>query len=286
MLLPDYIAVVLRTLGFIGVLQAAGAVIFLAVFRSEHSEVLNTVSTLARRMAIVSLVLLVGTLAVEPARMAGEMAGIVDVSLISMVAASSLFLSMSVRVAGLILIAVTPRARTPRERLVSLLGATLVAGSFALTGHTSIHPLRWLLAPLLVVHLFVLAFWFGSLIPLWLVCRREAPRQAARFVTRFSVMAVWLVPAILVAGIAMAFAIVPGWNVLREPYGLLLSSKVIGFSALMVLAAANKWRFGSRLEQGDERAASNLRRIIVLEAILIGAVLAATATMTTFFSPE
>jgi len=247
---------------------------------------LETVSALARRMALASLVQLVGTLAIEPARMAGEMAGILDRSLLSMTAASSLFLSVCTRMLGLVLIAATLVARGGGRLGVSLLGTTLVAGSFALTGHTSTHPMHWLLAAMLFLHLVVLAFWFGSLAPLWLVCKREPAAEAARFVTRFSAIAVWLVPAIFLAGIVMAVELIPSWEVLLERYGLLLSSKIIGFSVLMLLAAANKWRFGSRLERGDGAAASNLRRVIVVEALLICAVLAVTATMTMFYSPE
>jgi hypothetical protein len=161
MLLPDYIAVVLRTLSLIGALQAAGAVIFLAVFRRESSRVLETVSALARRTALVSLVLLMGTLGIEPARMAGEMAGILDRSLLSMTATSSLFLSVCTRMSGLVLIAVSRGARDGRPVAVSLLGAVLVAGSFTLTGHTSMQPMHWLLGAGLFVHLFILAFWLA-----------------------------------------------------------------------------------------------------------------------------
>jgi putative copper export protein len=153
-------------------------------------------------------------------------------------------------------------------------------------GHTTVHAARWALAPLLIAHVFIVAFWFGALAPLYLASQRESPQTAARLVSAFSVLAIWLVPIIFVAGLALALMLVPRLGVLLEPYGELLMAKVIGFAALMLLAAANKWRFGPAMERGESRAVRSFRRAVVIEGFLIIGVLAATATMTSFFSPE
>src|SRR2546430_13229115 len=55
---------------------------------------------------------------------------------------------------------------------------------------------RLLLAPLLLVHLMLAAFWFGSLWPLRQLCALEPRAQAARVIEAFSSGALWLVPLI------------------------------------------------------------------------------------------
>jgi hypothetical protein len=60
-------------------------------------------------------------------------------------------------------------------------------------------------------------------------------------------------------------------------------AKVGGFTALIALAALNKWRFGPRIAAG---AAAAFRRGVAVEWVLIAAVLTVTATMTTLFSPD
>jgi putative copper export protein len=61
-------------------------------------------------------------------------------------------------------------------------------------GHTSVNAHRWTLAGLLMVHLLIVAFWFGGLWPLYVVSLRETPTQAAIVLERFSAAATWLLP--------------------------------------------------------------------------------------------
>jgi putative copper resistance protein D len=72
--------------------------------------------------------------------------------------------------------------------------------------------------------------------------------------------------------------------VLRHPYGQLLIVKLSGFLLLMVLAAANRWRWAPALAAG--RPATALRRSIAMEIVLLVAVLFTTAVLTTYFSPH
>jgi putative copper export protein len=55
------------------------------------------------------------------------------------------------------------------------------------------------------------------------------------------------------------------------------------FAVLMGLAALNKWRYGPACAAGEARA---FRRTVIVEYVLVCLVLAVTATMTTFYSPE
>jgi putative copper resistance protein D len=155
-----------------------------------------------------------------------------------------------------------------------------------LTGHTSTHAYRWLLAPLLLIHLLIVAFWLGALWPLYLVSLRESRERAGRVIDAFSATAIWLVPLILLAGIAMAAILLPDLAALTHPYGELVVTKVVLFAALMGFAALNKWRFGPAIAAGEPRASTGFRRSVLAEYILACGVLAVTAVMTSLFSPE
>jgi putative copper resistance protein D len=73
---------------------------------------------------------------------------------------------------------------------------------------------------------------------------------------------------------------------MRDPYGESLLAKIAGFMVLMGLAAANKWRLGPALTRGAVQSGLRFRRSLVAEYVLIVAVLAVTAVMTSWFSPE
>jgi copper resistance protein D len=179
---------------------------------------------------------------------------------------------------GLLLIAIGLLTRITHGTGISLLGAGLAVAAFTQVGHTVAHEYRWMLSVLLLIHLLVIAFWFGALVPLHLVSSREPPAVAARTVEGFSRTAVWLVPVLFLAGLVLAAVLLKAPANLGTTYGQLLIAKVVGFAVLMVLAALNKWRL--------KPASPAFRRSVSAEIALITAVLALTAVLTTLYSPE
>jgi putative copper export protein len=162
----------------------------------------------------------------------------------------------------------------------------LTLASFTLMGHTATHSLRWMLAVFLLVHLFVSAFWFGSLTGFWITSVKEEVATNGAIVRRFSAIAGWLVPLILIAGVAMAIALLPDFDALTSTYGLLILAKLFGFIALMILATWNKFRIGPAISQGSAAALATFRRVVAAEWLLIASVLGLTAVMTGLFSPD
>ncbi len=311
-MLPDILSVVLQAISFVLQLQAAGAVFFAAAFGPALTLSLASIRALARGTAIAAVLAVAAHYLLEAARMAGDMSGVLDSSLQSMAWTSSVGGAFSVKELGLLLVIAGMQSPSPRlgaDRLltssasftparwlrrvssrgftlVGIAGAVLVAGSFALTGHTATSPWRTVLAPLLLTHLLLVAFWLGALWPLWLVTSREPPERSTRVVALFSGAAVWLVPLIFVVGATIAALLLPDIAALRKPYGELVLGKAVLFAVLMSLAALNKWRLGPALGGEDVLAGRAFRRMVVAEYVLILAVLAVTAAMTTFFSPE
>ena len=282
-MLADAVSSLVRALSFIALFQAAGIVIFVAVFgrRLEHSrEPIRRVGLIS---ALAGLILVAAHYGLEAARMAGELQGVFDSSLQSMVLQSPMSIGAAFRVIGLALIAAA-LGRSGRNEALGLAGATSTVVGFLFVGHTASHADRTWLAGLLSLHLVAVAFWFGALVPLFVVSRREDAGVATRVVDLFSRIASWWVPIILLAGAFMTLLLVDSWSAFARPYGLILLFKVLAFAVLMLLASLNKWRYAPAL--AVPRMAIAFQRSVTAEYFLICAVLAATAIMTTFFSPE
>jgi putative copper export protein len=273
--LTDLIAIGLRALEFVAVLQAAGVALFLWLFGGSLERAARPIGTLAVSTAAAGLVLSIGHALVEPARLAGEFSGILDPSLQGMLLASDAGTTTAIRVLGLAMVA-------GGSLKPSRLGT--IAASFAFMGHTASDDRRWLLAALLILHLMLVAFWFGALWPLLVAVKRESLAVAGRVIEEFSRVAVWLVPIVFLAGLGLAVAFVPDLASLRTPYGLLLLTKVAGFALLMGLAALNKWRLGARIARGEGAVLQAFRRAVLAEWVLIVGVVTVTATMTGLFS--
>ena len=207
-----------------------------------------------------------------------------DVSMHAFVVTSNLGVSQSMRLLGAAIVGFALlRSKDPPARF-ALVGVALIALSFSFMGHTVASDQRWLLSGLLTTHLLAASFWFGSLIPLHLASAREP--DAGNLIRHFSSIAIRIVPFIFIAGVGMAFVLLPSVSSLRSPYGILLIVKVLSFSALMGLAALNKCRLGPALESGHQPSAALFRRSVAAEIMLIILILGITATMTTHYSPE
>ena len=282
---PDVLSVIVRSAGFVLLFQATGAALFAALFNGRIDASAGTIRRLAVGSALAGIILVGAHLWLDAARMSGEFGGILDPAMLRLALASSSAAAQATQMAGLLVIAASCLSAR-HAILCGVLGTLIAIAGFALTGHTSVHPWRVVLAPLLLLHLLIVAFWFGSLLPLWIVCKREALALAAMVLEKFSRLATWLVPLIAVAGLIMAGIIARGIPPLDEPYGALILAKIAGFALLMGLAALNKWQLVPAIETAPAKSLPALRRSMLAEFFLIVGVLSITAVMTTFFSPE
>jgi putative copper resistance protein D len=281
----DVPSVTLRALSFLTLFQAAGIALFLALREQELPNTDGSLRRIGTLMALIAAALLVARYLLEAARMSGELGGVLDPTLQGIVMRSAASVTLSWRLLGLLLILGGLR-RGETGRTTGVIGVVVLLASFTFVGHTSTNALRWLLSPLLLAHLSVVAFWYGALLPLYLVSSQEPPQTAGSVVQQFSARAVWLAPALLLAGLILATVLLPNLAALRRPYGELLAAKVVGFCALMPLAALNRWRFGPALRRGDLVAGRRFRHVVATEFTLLATILCITAVMTTFYSPE
>ena len=283
---PDTLSVLLRSLSFIALFQAAGMALFLAMFGRSLDASLAFLGRIAILSANAAITLLVGQYLLEAARMADDWSGIFDASMQKMLLNSTLSIVLALRCLGVSILVVAIGRCNGSGKTYTVIGVMTVAASFLFMGHTSVHPLRWVLAPLLLVHVAIVTFWFGALVPLYVASTREIPAVAAQVTDAFSRVAGWLVPGIFVAGVLMGLMLVRQLAEFRLGYGVSLLGKVGGFAVLMGLAALNKWRLGPAIATGQGEALRSFRRSLIVEYVLIALVLSITAVMTTLYSPE
>ena len=284
--LTDALVIGLRAIGFIALFQAAGAALFVALYgRYMARESADDLRLVARIAALVALVASVLHYVLTPARMAGDFGSTFDPALESLLLRSNSGTAHIVRVVGLAILMLSLDRASKLNTRIAVGGAALALVSFVLMGHTVIHEQRWMLAPLLLVHVVVAAVWLGALTGLY-IAARDTGLASGALVARFSAQAVRAVPVIFVCGFLMSVLFIGSFAELATPYGAMVLGKSLGFAVLMALAAQNKWRLGPRMLAGDSSAVPALQRTIKAEWALIVLLIAATAVMTSLYAPE
>lgn len=284
--MADVVAIGLRAAAAAAALMAAGLPVFVFWYGRLLDRSSRRVRATVSPTALIALTLLVLHALVEPVRLAGAWNGMFDPSLHALLLSSDFGTALAIRALGLSLIAGSRPSAGPQGAGLALIGATLIAASFAFMGHTAADPRGWLLAPLLVVHLLAIAFWLGALWPLLTVARVETASVAGTVIAEFSRTALRVVPFVLLAGLTMAGLLLPGLSSLGSPYGISLIIKLIGFSVLIALAGLNRLRLSSGVSRGRRSSQTAFQAVVLTELVLLIAVVTVTAVMTALFSPD
>jgi len=160
---------------------------------------------------------------------------------------------------------------------VEALGGAIALAGLSATGHAASGP-GWVQA-VAAAHALLAGFWLGAFWPLLqlIPAHPAATLAAAR---RFSGLAVPAVLALASSGVAMALSRVADLRMLvGTPYGQLLLIKLLIVAALLVVAAANRWRTTPALAAGERDAPAELARNLKLEIGLGATVLLLTAIL-------
>ena len=164
-----------------------------------------------------------------------------------------------------------------------LLALAAALYSYTLAGHISEQGL--IEKMLLIVHVFVMSWWFGALIPLKLACGRLPVAQTKSVMHKFGLSAQFLVGVMIIVGVLMALQLFNHVSQLfTSAYGLTLMAKIGCVSGLLLLAARHKRKLVPMLE--NRQTLSKLSRSITLEIALAAALLLITAALTSVVGPN
>ncbi|PCI77003.1 MAG: hypothetical protein COB20_09330 [SAR86 cluster bacterium] len=222
--------------------------------------------------------------------------GMLDSSMVRMLADSSLGSASMVRAMGLflglILVLIIVRDSKQQLRtaanlvvmacLLALVGL-FFARSVTLTGHVS--TLDLVARVVLGIHVATVLGWIGSLWPLWLICRSENVSSLQKIMTAYGQIAVYVVVGLTASGLWLAWQLLNSFSDLFfTSYGRLLLLKLFGVSLLLLIAARHKLKLVPRLAHDD--GVNRLRQSICMETAVAVLVLVVTATLTTAIGPE
>ncbi|WP_116999604.1 copper resistance protein CopC [Desertimonas flava] len=280
--------VVFSVVGYAGALVAAG-VYALTIYgdrtRSLRHRDQHAGDDLRRRWdgTVVRAAVLgaVGLLASAPfriARVGGGLDALSDNDLIRSTLRGPIGLALAVSVIGLLAIAVAVDQRAP-----GWLGGLFALGAlvgFVLEGHTRAER-ESLMIVTDVVHLAAGAVWAGGIVGLIIAFRaRVDVGRLAPIVRRFSVAAVGAVLAVSVAGVIMAWVILPTAGELTSTgWGNALIVKVGLVVVVIALGAYNNRRLVGAV--ATEASRRRLGRLVIGEAAILLAVVSVSGVLVT-----
>ncbi|MBN1238215.1 MAG: CopD family protein [Gammaproteobacteria bacterium] len=263
-----------RTLTYVGSVAVAGAMLFAASF----PRAADAIAPELRRQAVAGFALL---LVAEPLRYLGFQLAVAEGDWALAFGPDMRWLGLQTpmgNAAGVRLIAAAVIVFVGlRVHALGLAAALIMIGSFLLQGHTVSGEPRLAVAALLLVHLAAVHWWLGALLPLSFLTRRADPRLAAATVAAFSARAVWVVVALLAAGIALALTLTGAELRPASPYQQRLLVKLVLVAAVLGIAARNKMRLVPLLKCDYALGAAKLRASIRCEIAAALAVLTASA---------
>lgn len=215
--------------------------------------------------------------------------GMLDITMMSILAQSALGYASLSRVLAffLVLSFVFYMQRASRKEAegfgifptMGLVGAgALLAYSFSLIGHVA--ELGRLAGIAIGLHILAIAFWVGSLIPLWHLCMVEDLVNLQKIMRRFGELAISFLVVLIFSGIYLLTQLfVSPDELINSNYGLTLLFKLTVVLALLLLGALNKFKFVPGLN--NVNGVVSLKRSITLEITLAFLILMITAYLTT-----
>ncbi|GAA1855728.1 copper resistance protein CopC [Myceligenerans crystallogenes] len=307
---------VTQATGYAGTFLVAGLVVFELFVLHATPGAVPVLRRRIRRLRLLALlaaaVALVAGVPVTAAWQAG--AGLADVLAPGTWAAglaSDTALAGGLNLAGLLLAALAaPRASSdgpaagartpgPLRRItpaaaagLALGGSALALGALVVTGHTRTFGPWWLVLASDLTHVTAGAVWLAGVTGLALALTPSSgldPRRAAVTVTRFSALGAWLALVVALTGLTLGWRILGTLEaLLGTDYGRSLLVKAGLVLCVVALAAWNRYRLVPAVTAGATTggtaggtagAARALRRTVLAEAVLLGAVLAVTGVL-------
>ena len=270
----ELLAAGLRALVYAGAIAVAGGALFAVGFAKASAAI---EPALRRQMLGGFLLLLV----CEPLRYAAFQLAIADGDWALAFAPGMRWMAFETPIgqaaAVRLVAAAVVAAAGPRHRSTQLAAALVIIGSFLLEGHTASSHERVLVAPLLFVHLAAVHWWLGALLPLIALTWCAEPATVVATIEAFGARAMWVVAALLAAGVLLAALLTGGVVRLDSAYQQRLLIKLLLVAALLAIAAWNKLRLTPLLRQDYAVGARRLRASIRLEVAVALAILAASA---------
>ncbi|MEC8327040.1 MAG: CopD family protein [Pseudomonadota bacterium] len=295
MIIWNTVIVLSKILFYVGFTCIAGYTFFGRIFeRNEcHNDSITANLKWIRGSIIIALIANAIWFFASTGAMAEEgIQGALDVDMLAIMWDSSVGDGTLLRGLGLALaiFAITSRIKFKYVLLNSYLKQSMLvssllilAYSFTLLGHVS--ELGIFEMGLLMIHVLVVAWWFGALFPLKKACLQLSYIELHLLMENFGKQASIAVSLLLIAGLWLAIQLVGSVDALfSSSYGQALLLKLALVTSILGIAAKHKLKLVPQLKNNEGREA--LSKSISIEMVVAFAILFVTAGLTSVVGPE
>lgn len=272
-----------ETIALVCALGTAGIALFVAA-QPGGADVINAVRRPTTWLAVTAFAAALITLPFAVMAVSGDgIRGLGDGLARAAALRSGEYETVVARGAGLILVVGGLRTlESRRRRVVLLMGALLVVGSFLLTGHVRTASPAVAVFVTEFAHVGAAAAWFGGLLAVTLGLRssRDDLVRSGRLLAGFARAMTFVLLLLVAAGVGLAILYLPSPSALvHTAYGDVLLVKLAVLTSILVLSTANHTRLVPAAETGNIRAVRVLRANIAAEQVLLAAVLVITEVL-------
>lgn len=264
---------ILKSLLYVASFGSVGTLLFSVHFGKQLSELQQSYCDhLSRKSALIGLVLTLLMIVSVAGNLGGDFASVIDLLMLQLAIESKAAVGYLTAFAGFSVLLITHNLKANANRVGLIIGSVAVLFSFTLAGHSQLGGV--FTKSLLIVHLIGIAFWLGALLPFRWICLQDDIKNLGALAHRFGVIAMVYVGLLLTAGLGYAYFLLGDLSlILTTSYGTLLLIKMLLVSALLSLAALNKFRLAPSLEknplQGVRRFQSSIQFEIALALIIL-----------------
>ena len=210
----------------------------------------------------------------------GDLASVIDLSLLQLAIESKSGVSYSTAFAGFAVMWIAHSLKGNAKKFGLMIGSVAILFSNTMSGHSQLGGV--LTQSLLMVHLFGIAFWLGALLPFRWICMQPDTSNLGAVAHRFGVLAMGYVGLLLSAGLGYAYLLLGDVSLIfTTQYGNVLLIKIVLAGALLSLAALNKFKLVPSLEINPSQAVSRFQNSVQFEIALVIVILTASSLLTT-----
>jgi putative copper resistance protein D len=272
---------ILKALLYIASFGSVGSFLFSLHFRKQLSEQQQSYCDyLSHKSTLIgSFITLLMILSVA-GNLGGDLSSVIDLLMLQLAIESKSGVGYLTAFAGFSVMLIAHNLKANANRVGLIIGSVAVLFSFTSAGHSQLGGV--LTQSLLMVHLIGIAFWLGALLPFRWICLQDDINNLGGLAHRFGLLAMVYVGLLLSAGLGYAYMLLGELSlILTTSYGNLLLIKMLLVSALLALAALNKFKLVPLLEKNPLEAVRQFQSSVHLEIALAFIILITSSLLTT-----
>ena len=226
--------------------------------------------------AIISLLMILSV----AGSLGGDLASVIDFLMLRLAMESKSGVGYLTAFSGFSIMLMAHNLKIKAKRVGLFIGSIVVIFSFSMAGHSQLGGV--ITQALLMVHLFGITFWLGSLLPFRWICLQDDTTNLSGLAHQFGILAMGYVGLLLSAGFFYAYMLIGELSVIfTTSYGNLLLIKIIMVCALLFLAALNKFKLVPSLEKSPLLGVKKFKSSVQLEIVLAFIIVFASSLLTT-----